>query len=172
MTIDPHVDSSPTGFEPITDPDSLRSEEEIEFHDDTDVVPAETVEQLSEADDMAIVGVENDDGEVLLRRLTDTCSWKVPVTTVSDGEDFAAAIRDHVTETIDALELDGLEGVWRIAVESENGEQTASRTFVVFNGTLENDDFSVPEDGVTDWDWFDEMPDNGSALPGTDLFID
>lgn len=172
MTVDPHVDSSPTGFETITDPDSLRSEEGIEFHDDSDVVPAETVEQLVKADDMAIVGIENDDGKVLFRRLTDTCSWKLPVTTVSDGEDFAAAIRDHVTETIDTLELDGIEGVWRIAVESKDGEQTASRTFVVFSGTLENEDFSVPKDGVTDGGWFDEIPENGSMIPGTDLFID
>ncbi|PSQ55028.1 hypothetical protein BRD22_10615 [Halobacteriales archaeon SW_8_68_21] len=172
MTVDPHANSSPTGLEPITDPDSIRGREGIEFHDDSDVVPAEAVERLTDADDMAIVGVENNDGAVLLRRLTDTCSWKLPVITVGDAEEFATAIRDHVTETIDALELSGIEGVWRVAVESEDGERTAARAFVVFSGTLESDDLSVPEDGVTDAGWFDEIPENGSSLPGTDLFVD
>lgn len=172
MTADTQTDTSPSGLAPITDPDTLRDAEGVEFHADTDVAPPEAVEQMAEAEDMAIVGVENEAGEVLLRRLTDTCSWKLPVALVEEGEDYAAAISDHVTETIGALELDAVEGVWHVDVRTEDGEQTASRTFVVFSGTLDDTDLSVPDDGVTEAGWFDELPENGSALPGTELFID
>ena len=85
---DQQTDTAP-GVEPIVDHESLRGR--VPFHKETDVVPAETIESLAAAEDMAVIGVTNDAGEVLLRRLTPTCSWKLPVALVDGGEDYTAA---------------------------------------------------------------------------------
>lgn len=158
-----------TNVGPITDPESLRGH--VPIHEDTDVAPAETVEAIDEAEDMAIVGITNDAGEVLLRRLTPTCSWKLPVALVADGDEYAAAIRDHVTETIGSTELHAVEGVWRIDVRTRNGTDTASRSFVVFSGSLVEESLRPPADGVVDAGWFEALPEDGGELPGTDLFL-
>lgn len=165
---DHHTDAV-TDVGPITDLESLRGR--VPVHEDTDVAPAEAVESIAEAEDMAIVGVTNDGGEVLLRRLTPTCSWKLPVALVDDGEDYAAAIRDHVAETIGPVAITDVEAVWQIDVRTEDGTETASRSFVVFSGDLATETLEPPADGVEETGWFEELPDDGSELPGTELFI-
>lgn len=165
---DQQTDTAP-GVEPITDHESLRGR--VPFHEETDVAPAETVESLAAAEDMAIVGITNDAGEVLFRRLTPTCSWKLPVALVGESEEYAAAIREHVTETIGGIDLRAVEGVWHVDARTEDGAAAASRTFVVFSGTLENETIQVPADGVEEAGWFDDRPEEASSLPGTDLFL-
>lgn len=165
---DKQTDTAP-GVEPITDHESLRGR--VPFHEETDVVPAETVESLAAAENMAIVGVTNDAGEVLLRRLTPTCSWKLPVALVDEGEEYAAAIREHVTETVGGIDLRAVEGVWHVDARTEDGAATATRAFVVFSGTLDEETIQLPADGVEEAGWFDELPEEAGGLPGTELFL-
>ncbi|WP_121743733.1 NUDIX hydrolase [Natronorubrum halophilum] len=170
--------SSPTAIEPIIDHESLRERDDVPFHEETDVVDAEIVEQVAALADLAGVGITNRDGEVLLRRLTDTCSWKIPVAPVGPEEDFATAIAAHISKTIGlAVALDAIEGVWDISVRTDNGTQTASRAFVIFSASAVSgtDDLeaATPEgDAVEAADWFDELPDGADEIPGTGLFID
>jgi len=159
---------------PLTDPETLRSRA-LPFHEQTDTVPAEAVDELARLDDMAAVGVTTDDG-VLLRRLTDTCAWKLPVATVGDDEDFVGALRKQVRSALGPVDLTGVVGVWRVDALADDGSGTASRTFVVFEGTLGADadpgTLPVPEAGAHDAGWFPTLPENSAAIPGTDLFLD
>jgi hypothetical protein len=163
---------------PIVDHETLREHDDVPYHDETDVVDTDTVEWMADADDMAAVGVTNGEGDLLLRRLTETCAWKIPVETVDSDDDFAAAITDHVRETIGFdLELDGIAGVWDVTVRTEDGSQSASRAFVTFSatpaaGAYDLDAVSPAGDPVVASDWFGALPENAQTIPGTESFLD
>ncbi|WP_135302609.1 NUDIX domain-containing protein [Haloarcula amylovorans] len=163
----------------ITDPESLRND--VPFHEESDVVDEEVIDQLDDLDDMAPVGVTNDDGEALVMRVTDDCRWKIPSSAVAPGEDYAEAARQWVeTNTGLDVELDGVAGVWRYEVQSAGGDRTATRTFVVFGaspasgdggGELPTDDVD-PAAAAAEAGWFRELPEGAEAVPGTDLFFE
>lgn len=165
-------------IEPIVDHDSLRNREEIALHEETDVVDAAVVEQIDELGDLAAAGLTNPDGELLFRRLTDTCSWKIPVATVAPDEDYAAELRAHVEATIGfTLRLDDIAGVWEFTVRTEDGEQTASRAFVIFSATPVSGEYDLSaatpaDDPVEEAGWFSSPPEDADLIPGTDQFLD
>ena len=179
MTAHHSEDDAPTtAVEPIIDHESLRDRDDVPFHEQRDVVDEETVGAVASLPDLAGAGITNADGEVLFRRLTDTCSWKIPVETVAPGDDFAAAIAEHVRETIGfAVELDGIEGVWDVRLRTADADRTASRSFVIFSASpaTGSDDLeaATPEgDPVADAGWFDDRPEGADEIPGTGRFID
>ena len=172
----PH-DSQHDSIGPIVDHEELRGRDDVPYHDETDVADADTVEWMADAADMAAVGVTNDDGDLLLQQLTETCAWKLPVQTVDPGADFAAVITDHVRETIGFdLALDRVAGVWDVTVRTEDGTQSASRAFVTFgatpaSGSYDLDAVSPAGESVEAADWFEALPDNSQAIPGTESFL-
>lgn len=179
MTSHPSADeSAPPGIESVVDYGSLRDRDDVPYHDETDVVDRETVEAVDDLPDLAAAGITNPDGELLLRRLTDSCSWKIPVETVGPGEDFAAAIAAHVEATVGfAVELDAIVGVWDIGVRTDDGEQSAARGFVTFRASPVSDDYDLDAatpggDPVEEAGWFDALPEDADVIPGTELFLD
>lgn len=158
----------------ITDPEALR--DQLPFHEDTDVVDGETVETVAELDDMAPVGVTNAAGEALVMRVTDTCSWKIPTTSVGPDEEFAAAATEWVGRNTGLdVELDGPKAVWHLRVEAADGDRTAERYFVVYGGHPSAEHPEVPTEDAPDpaaeAGWFETLPAGASEVPGTDLFI-
>jgi hypothetical protein len=160
----------------LTDPEVLRDRDGVPLHEETVVADAETVETVADMDDMAPVGVTNAAGEVLVMRITDTCSWKIPTTSVGSDEAFDAAARDWIAENagIDVV-LDGAEAVWYRRFEAEDGVRTASRYFVVYGGTPTADDPAVPTadapDPAVEADWVTSLPEGATEVPGTELFL-
>lgn len=164
-------------LEPITGIDPLIEHKAISYQEMTDTVPDDIVETMQTLPDMAAVGIRNDDGEALMRRLTETCSWKVPVVEVEADACFATAIREHVFETLDrTLTLSDIVGIWEIRVRSEQDDRNASRAFVVFDG-----DFATTGSGfdgersttaVEEVSWFRTVPENAEVVPGTDRFFE
>ena len=171
-------DPASTGIDPIADYESLRDRDGVPYHEESDVVDGETVAAVDDLPDLAAVGVTNPDGDLLFRRLTDTCSWKIPVATVGPGDDFARSIVGHVAETIGfTLKLESVAGVWDIGVRTEAGERTASRGFVTFaaapvSGEYDLDAATPAGEAVEEAGWFDERPADADEIPGTDLFLD
>jgi hypothetical protein len=170
--------SPPGAIEPIVDHETLRDREDILYHDNTDTVDSEIVAQVAELGDLAAAGITNPDGELLFRRATDTCSWKVPVATVAPEEDFAGELRTHVRESIGfTLSLDDIVGVWDSTVQTEDGAQTASRAFVTFSatsksGTYDLADTTAEGEGVEEAGWFSSPPEEADLIPGTEEFLD
>lgn len=162
----------------LTDPTALRDWSGVPFHEDTDTVPAETFDAIRAADDMAPVGVTTDGGETLVMRVTADCSWKIPASNVAPEQAFADAAREWVEENTGVpISIDGIAGVWRLAVRPNDGEGTATRHFVVFEASPATD--GVPPVPVDDGPerareagWFEELPEGGDRVPGTDLFLD
>ena len=165
-------------LEPIVDYEPLRDNAEIPYHDNTDTVDSEVVAQMAALGDLAAVGITNPDGELLFRRATETCSWKIPVASVAPEEDFADEIRTHVRETIGFnLSLDDIAGVWDITVESEDGTQRASRAFVTFSAAPESGTYDLADatpDGepVDEAGWFATPPEDADLIPGTEQLLE
>jgi len=179
MTADsPESGPADPAVESLVDYERLRESDAVPYHEQRDVVDPAVVADLADLPDMAGVGITNDDGDLLFRRLTDTCSWKIPVANVGPDEDFAGAIREHVRETIGfEIELDGVVNVLDITVETDESERTASRAFVVFAGTPVGGNYDLaaatPEgDAVEDADWFADTPSEADEIPGTEQFLD
>jgi len=163
-------------LEPLTDVDRLRHRDDVPFHRKKDAVPATVVDEVADLPDLASVGITNEEGELLCRRLTETCSWKIPTESVAPGEDFAAAIREHVPETLGfRVELDALVGVWEVHLTAADGDRTATRTFVTVEGSPADARYEVnpvaAEDPVEEVGWFAELPEDADPLPGTDHFL-
>ncbi|WP_323173771.1 hypothetical protein [Natrialba sp. PRR66] len=171
-------ESPPTAAGPVIDYESLRNHDDVPFHERTNVVDEELVEQVTALADLAGAGITNPDGDLLFRRLTDTCAWKIPVATVAPEEDFAAAITTHIRETIGfTVTLDAIEGVWDIRLRTEDGTKTASRGFVIFSASPVSGSYDLeaatPEgDPVEDAGWFDDLPAEADEIPGTERFLD
>lgn len=159
-------------LESTADLDAIRGDDAVPHHVETDTVPEEIVEALASLPDLAALGITNGSGGVLLRRLTETCDWKVPVTDIDEGDDIPSAICTHVEETVGIdVELDGLLGVWEIRVQTEDGVHRAARSFIVFTGTSHLADLeaaTVDDAGVEAAAWFDHLPDDAEVVPGTD----
>lgn len=159
---------------PLSDPETL-ADRAVDFGRETNGVPAEVVERVAALDDMAAVAVEHD-GRLLLRRLTETCSWKFPVATVGEDEEYVTALREQVRAAVGPIELRRVVTVREITVRSETGNQTASRTFLTCSGRLETgtvpEELPVPVDGVHEVGWFETFPTDGDELPGTAVFFD
>ncbi|ACV48615.1 MULTISPECIES: hypothetical protein [Halomicrobium] len=163
------TDTPSPEIEPIVDYERLSADDPVPYHEQRDVVDRAVVDRMRDLPDLACVGITNPAGELLLRQQTDTCSWKIPVESVTPDEAFTTAIVDHVRATI--------EGVWQVTVETDGGERTATRGFVTFGG--------VPMSGAYDLtavepagepvhavEWFDELPADADVIPGTDVFLD
>lgn len=163
-------------LEPLTDLDRLRDREDVPFHREEDTVPGAVVGDVADLPDLASVGVTNGRGELLLRRLTDTCSWKLPTASVAPGEDFVAAAREHVPETLGFRVDLALAGVWEVDLTAAEGDRTATRAFVVFEGSPADGaydiDTAAATDPVEEAGWFAELPEDADELPGTGRFLD
>ncbi|WP_327051622.1 NUDIX domain-containing protein [Halomicrococcus gelatinilyticus] len=166
--------------EPITDAETLRERDDVPVHDDEDVVDEGTLDVVDDLDDLAVVGVTNDDGAVLLRRLTEDCEWKLPVEEVARDEDYADAARRAVEEVVGLpVALHAVEAAWHFEARLADGDRTATRDFVVFSASPASDapdldDLPVDaaEDAPAAVGWFDELPADAEEAPGTRLFFD
>lgn len=164
--------AAPTEIDAITDLETLRARSDVPVRRETDVVDRETLETVAELDNMAVTGVTDEAGAVLLMRVTETCGLKPPSASVAPGDDYAAAAREWV-ETQAGLEiaLDAVEGVWDLEVRLEDGDRTARRSFVLLSATPVTDPGDAePEAYHTGW--YDELPEEAVEPPGSRLLFD
>jgi hypothetical protein len=168
MTNERARNPSATTVESITDPESLRDRDDVRFTEETAVLDREMYESVrgqSETDDgAALVGVTNDDGEVLLKN---TCTgWLAPGANVAPGDDWTTAARREAESWLAvAVELDAVEHVRRIdhRVEGEDTQDRVDDPFylVFFRASLAPGETAPVDSGdedAPDVAWFDEVP--------------
>lgn len=179
MTPNPSTETAESAVsESIVDPESLRDDDGVVFEADTDVVDAETFDRVEDLADLAIVGLTNETGEVLLRKLTPDCSWKLPCRAVDPGDDYVAAANQTLVNQVGPeATLDTVIGVWSLEARTEDGTRSTTRNSVVFRATqtLDGPEPSAVAPGgeaVADADWFEQPPEGVPQLPGTDRFFD
>lgn len=159
---------SSSDLESIPDPEILAERDGVAFTEATETLDRETYEEVrdEETDDgAALVGVTNDDGEVLLK---DTCTgWLAPGANVAPGDDWTTAARREAESWLDvAVELEDVERVRRIDHRVE-GDDTPDRIddpfyLVFFRASLapgETPPVDSDDENDPDVAWFDEVPD-------------
>lgn len=173
--------TAPASVDPIIDHESLRDRSDVPVYDEADSVDDATVDTLAGLDDMAVVGVTNDDGDVLLLRVTADCELKVPTASVGPDEDYVDAARQWVESQAGfPISLETVEGMWQYEARSVETDRVATRTFVVFSASPATDDTAGDEPAARRSDeptadtvrWVDELPDEAVEPPGTRLFFE
>lgn len=164
--------------ESIHDPESLRETDGAPVETDADVVDAEAFEQIVDLPDLAAVGLTNDRGEVLLRKFTPDCSWKLPCQAVEPDEDFVAAAETTLAEEVGPpATLATVTGGWSLEAHTPDRERSTTRHFVVFRATREAAEQSPAAvapggEAVADAGWFEQPPTDATQLPGTERFFE
>lgn len=163
---------------PITELDALRDRHEVPHSVETEVVDGDLVETIERLENLAVVGVTNDRGAVLLLRVTEDCELKPPTPSVAPDEDYAATARDWVESQAGfPITLEAVEGLWEYKAQLGDGTRSASRSFVVFSAVPADD---APDSALADpaggaaaeAAWYDEFPNEAVKPPGTDRFFE
>lgn len=196
----PPADSSTTDapsaadstLDSLADPESLRDREEVRFTDET-AVHDDRDHCNTDIDGRAVVGVTNDDGEVLLAVHREETVAMLPHGRVEAGDDWLTTARRKVEITTDLpFEIDGVEAVREIDHVVEGEDDPHATTYgVVFRASLAGDsadaddtadaddpaddpanvaDPSTDDNDHWDADWFDAVPEN--TPPGSGLVAD
>lgn len=179
-----------TGFTAVDDPAAFFERDDVT----TDVVEIETdaehFERYQDWEGMAIAGITNDDGDVLLVKNTDpeVChDWVLPHGAVQDEDaDWAETAADWVDGlTGISVTIDDVVHVRRnditLDIDDEDGEKTRETTayHVVFSGHPHDgeeiqDDVEYDCDDVWTAGWHDAVPESARETESGDIarFVD
>lgn len=171
--------------ESLSDIESLIEREDVPFHEEPEVVDHQHHFELYEPiAGMAVVGVTDCTGAVLLRVHDDEPVALLPHGPVEPGEDWTTAVPRVVAEqTRVAVELDAVERVKRKYFAPEGDDDRQTTAYQVFlraspetDATTANGLDAIDEE---DWNvgWFDEVPvdtdeDNEELVDDIRLFVD
>ena len=149
----------------LTDPETLRDRDDVEFLDGPPETHQSHFEIYESIAGMAIAGVTDPDGRLVLLEHGQVDRPALSYTQVDPGEDFVAAARDVVAAgTGIEASIDELLRVRRCTYRSEDGEETTGYD-VVFAASPVGDGDIDPEAGH-DWtaSWRDpatlDLPDD------------
>jgi hypothetical protein len=179
MTANTHRDGSPDDAPTdLSDPATLRDDDAVAFRESTAVADAEHFENHAEWDGMAIVGVTDDAGRLLLLRNEDDHAI-LPHRAVEPGDDYAAVAREATEEAVDlAVEIEAVERVRHVRYRLGDDESRRTERYdVLFHAVPRTD--ATPSSDRDCWRtvWADEAPENPdwdheNVLEDIRLFLD
>lgn len=153
-------EATPDAASTLSDPESLRDREDVEFlettfvHDDRDHCAVDV-------DGRAVVGVTDDDGAVLAIVLDEENHAVLPNGKVESDDDWAAVGRDRVEHLTDLpVDLDGPVRVRRTEHVVEGDEEPHTTSYQVVFAASPAAETDRVTDGC-DWhaEWCDELPE-------------
>lgn len=191
MTDQPTLDrESDSNDDELTDPETLRNRDDVEYRERTVVQDEEHLELNEPIDGRIIVGLTDDDGRLLLSSPGCGDAWLLPYAPVQPNEDYAAVARRDLAERagIDVV-VAGVERVLRkeYRIEDDEVRRTTVHHVVVSAspadgdaiphnpGPNETDNPGPDEADATDLRWFDDEPPvlpEGEPLDDLELFLD
>lgn len=154
--VTPDTDDAST----LSDPESLRDREDVEFREETRVHDDEDHCAVG-IEGRAVVGVTDDDGEVLVIVHEEMDHAMLPNGKVESGDDWAAVGRDRVEHLTDLpVDLDGPVRVRKAEHVVEGDEEPHTTSYQVVFAASPAADADRVSDGC-DWHagWFDELPE-------------
>ncbi|MFD1513771.1 hypothetical protein [Halomarina rubra] len=123
----------------LTDPETLRSRADVAFVEKPPEVHQDHYDLYDPIAGMAVAGVTDDDGRLLLLQLEDAPIPTMPYGKVSPGDDWVETVREAVHDATDvAVTVDGVRRVRSGTYRSEDGEETTGYD-VVFAASPESD---------------------------------
>ncbi|WP_058827497.1 hypothetical protein ACH9L7_19735 (plasmid) [Haloferax sp. S1W] len=157
----------------FSDPDDLRDRAEVSFHDEVRQLPADKFESVAEElDSHAVVGITNDDGDILLMN-DGSHGWTLVAFPVEHGEDWMTVAQQKSEALLDdTVVVEKVEFIRRVVFQSvDDDSQRTTMYNVVFRAsaddsvsvekTVEKDDLSLR--------WFDGVPDGQEGDVADDI---
>lgn len=166
----------------LSDPEALVEDDAVSFREQTAVVDDDRFETIRERAEtkagVAVVGITNDDGELLLVKTDWSDGWVLPGYSIEPGDDWVETA-ESAAERQTGLEIE-IERVARVNrrfyKKEASDEQFSSGYAVVFMGTPTDDTQSLDSvtptcEEIVDRDWFDKSPDNVDPGKESELWL-
>lgn len=160
-------------MDPFTDPESLRNRATVPFQEETQRLSREFESIADSVDSHAVVGITNDEGEVLLMN-DGSHGWTLVAAPVDSGEDWTAIARQRAETLLDTtVALEEVELVRRIDFCAENDpERRTSMYNVVFTASVDGDVSIEDIDSRVDdlsLEWFAGVPEGQDGGVADDI---
>lgn len=161
MTDDTLTDD-PTADATLSDPTTLLDRADVPVRERRETVDDDAFEDHESWDGMAVVGVTDDDGRLLLLRREDGDHAILPHHPVEPGDDYAAVARQATEEAANLpVTVEGVEHVRRVDFRHAADEaRTARRHDVLFRATPASDAAPTSDRGCWTATWSREIPEN------------
>jgi hypothetical protein len=148
----------------LTDPESLRGREDVAYVENPPEVHQSHYDLYDSIAGMAVAGVTDDEGRLLLLQLDEAPVPTMPYARVAPGDDWVTAVEGAVRDTTDiTVDVDGVRRVRRDTYRSEDGAETTGYD-VVFTATptgsldcSDADGLSCQRDWNARWESGDEL---------------
>jgi hypothetical protein len=148
----------------LTDPESLRGREDVAYVENAPEVHQGHYDRYESIAGMAVAGVTDDEGRLLLLQLDEAPVPTMPYAQVAPGDDWVTAVEAAVVDTTDVpVDVDGVRRVRRDTYRSEDGAETTGYD-VVFTATptggldcSDADGLSCQRDWNARWESGDEL---------------
>ncbi|MFC6731918.1 MULTISPECIES: NUDIX domain-containing protein [unclassified Haladaptatus] len=166
----------------LSDPASLQTRADVEYTEKPCVEHQHHFDAYEPIQGMVIVGITNDEGEVLLLIHREGPHMTLPYDSVESGEDWVAVATRRVEELTDcAVVIDGVARVRKkhYAPEGDGSRQTVGYDVVMRASSLAGETITeatqVDEAGAWDLRWISSVPDDaagGAVLDDIQLFFE
>lgn len=123
----------------LTDPETLRGRDDVEFVDESTEEHQDHFERYEPIAGMAIAGVTDENGELLLLQREDAPIPVLPYGWTEPGDDWVTTAREAVADSTDAeVAIEGVRRVRQHTYRSASGAETTGYD-VVFAARLEGE---------------------------------
>jgi hypothetical protein len=156
------ITDDPTADATLSDPTTLLDREDVDVRDRHETADDEQFADHESWAGMAVVGITDDDGRLLLLRHEDDDHAILPHRPVEPGDDYAAVAREAAAEAADLqVTLDSVERVRRVEFSHADDDARTTRRFdVLFRASLDGDGTPTSERDCWTATWAREVPDN------------
>lgn len=161
MTDDIRTDD-PTADATLSNPTTLLDRADVPVRERRETVDDDAFEDHESWDGMAVVGVTDDDGRLLVLRREDGNHAILPHRPVEPGDDYDAVARQATEEAANLpVTVEGVEHVRRVDFRHADDEaRTARRHDVLFRATPASDAAPTSDRGCWTATWSREIPEN------------
>lgn len=157
----------------FSDPEELRDRTGVPFHEEVRRLPPDEFDSVAgELDSHAVIGITNDEGDVLLMN-DGSHGWTLTAFAVENGENWVTVVQREAEELLgDSVVIEEVEFVRRVDFRStdDNLQQTTMYN-VVFRASADDNvgiDKTVEENDVL-LKWFDGVPDGQEGDVSDDI---
>lgn len=157
-------DANPTdGIDSLTNPETFTELDGVQINDEVQVVSEAEFERRDTWGGVAVIGVTDENGDLLLAKFADGHGWMLPNGPVEPGDDYVAAAT-HWAEVMTGVSVtvDDIDRIRRRHYQTEDGRETIGH-HVIFQGspvegTAVAENPGLPQQDIETVSWFAHPP--------------